>query len=137
MALGLEPGRRLEKLLSVRLFVLYQHETKIQVGFEDVGLGRDGLSISGDGVIRPTKCVVDEAQIEQCLVVCGVCIYHFLQEGFGGRVVFFLNGAFGLDKLRGLRGIVEGDPMMPHGLAAGDLREKWSAGEEYSAEPAP
>src|ERR1700758_3362605 len=135
MALRLEPGRRLEKLLSVRLVVLHQHETKIQVGFEDVRLGRDGLSISGDGVIRPAKCVVDEAQIEPGLVVCRVCIYHFLQEGFGGRVVFSLNGAFGLDKLREQRGIVDGDSMMPHGFAAGDLREKWSAGEQYSAEP--
>jgi hypothetical protein len=72
MALGLEPGRRLEKLLGVRLFVLHQHETKIQVGFEDVRLGRDGLSISGDGVIRPTKRVVHEPQVKPCLVIAGL-----------------------------------------------------------------
>jgi hypothetical protein len=59
------------------------------------------------------------------------------EERFGGRVVFLFDGAFGLGKLRGLRLIVDGDPMMSHGLAAGDLREKWSSGEEYSAEPAP
>ena len=96
----------------------HQHQAEIQIGFEHVGLGRDGLAIGGNRVVGLAQRVVEKSQVKPGGKVVGILRDHLFQQRFGSGVVLLFDGALGLDEFRRGRGIVHGDFVVADGLAA-------------------
>ena len=114
---GLQLGGGAQKLFGVGLVRLHQHQTEIQIGFEDAGLGGDGLAIGGNRVVGLALRVVQKSQVEPGGVVFGILRDDFFQKRLGGGVILLFDGALGLDELGWGRGILDGDFVMADGLA--------------------
>ena len=71
---GPEFGGGAEELLGVQLIVFREHQTEVEIGFEHVRLGGDGLPVGGDRVVGLSLGVVEEAEIKPGLVVPGVTV---------------------------------------------------------------
>ena len=102
---GFERGRGAKELLGFGIVTAGEHESEIEIRFEDIGLGGDGFSVGGDGFVGAMQAVEGEAEIEPGLVrpvllvirVIFVSIGQgFFQERFSGGEVVFLDGVFGL-----------------------------------------
>ena len=61
---GLELGGGAQKLFGVGLAGLGQHQSEIEVRFEDIGLGGHRLAIGGNRVVGPAQRVVHKSQVE-------------------------------------------------------------------------
>ena len=83
-----------EKLLGIGLASLDQRETEVEIGLEHFGLGRDRLTIGGDGVIGLTECVVNETQIEPGGKVLRIVSDNFLQQRLSRSIVLLFDRAF-------------------------------------------
>ena len=113
-AAGLELGCGTQELLGVGLIGLGQLQAQIQVRFEDVGLGSNGVAIGGDGIVEFSQRVLHEPEIEPGDVIGRVMIQHFAQQRFSGRVVLFLNGIFRLGQFLRCR-TLDGNLDVPDG----------------------
>jgi len=115
---GFQFRRCAQKLFGAGLPGLHQHQAKIQVGFENPGLGRDRLAVGGNRVFGLAQRVVEKSQVKPGGKVVGILCHHLSQQRFGGGVVLLFDSALGLYEFRWGRRVVNGDFMVTDGLAA-------------------
>src|SRR5882757_5525852 len=78
-----ELGGCSQEWLGFRTIGPGEHQPEIQVGLEDVRLCSDRLTIRVDGFITPADTVVDESEVEPCLIVFGISLKRLFQERLG------------------------------------------------------
>ena len=114
---GLERRGGTQKLLGIRLVSFCQHESEIQVGFEDVRLGSHGVSIGGNGLGSIPQRVVDESQVKPRLKVVWIGGHDLFKQRLSRGVVAFLDGSLGLRQFGREGRILVNNFVMTHGLA--------------------
>src|SRR5258708_33923603 len=90
-----ELGGCSQEWLGFRTIGAGEHQAEIKVGLEDVRLGSDRLTIRVNGFIAPADTVVDESEVEPCLIVFGIALKRLFQERLGGSEIIFLDSLFG------------------------------------------
>jgi hypothetical protein len=111
-------GGGAKSIFRPRLVAFHKHQAEVQVGFENGRIGVYGFLVGQDRVVRFVLRVIDEAQIEPCLIVCSIFVEHAAQKRLGGRVVPMLDCGLGLSQCRRLRRIFDCNLVMTYGCAA-------------------
>ena len=98
---GFERCGGAQELLGLGIVGAREHQAQVQVGFENVGLGGDGLAIGGDRIVGAAQAIENKSEIEPCLIVLGIFVDRLFQQSFRAGEIVFLDGIFGLRDFRG------------------------------------
>ncbi len=91
-------GRSPQKFFCIWLSGLGQLQSKIQVRFENIRLGRHRLAIRRDRVVQFAQSILHKAKIEPRLIVRRLPLQQLAERRFGSGIVSLFNRGFGLGK---------------------------------------
>ena len=96
---GFESGGGTQESLALGVVGAREHQAQVQIGFEDIGLGGDGLPVGVNRVFATAQAVEDKSKIKPSLIVLGIAVEGLLQQSFGRGKIIFLDGVFRLSDL--------------------------------------